>query len=363
MRVRGTQRGVRGWTRLRLPSLALSLLGVLSVSVSTVGPARADSIWQRALHGNREEEREVQAAIERVLLGLGDERDLLRVRVALITLSRGEIHDPRAIVLLVRLRREMGLMPASASEALLKEALLGDLSLTERGWAHFERAHLSLRTRDLKVARSYLDTALSFAWRSPHRAEVFVLRGFVHLRQGQDELALADFSEVARLYAPRRVSVEAHIGSAMAYVLRGDVDRAEAAARTAFLIEAGRASVSRLDPFWDLGLSPAEQRSARTLLLFGKAADLAPKNREAARLARQNACLLLRPSSTAADESALLGTESQEGRGEVPWGSQTLAALRSLWEDTCQLPLGEEQLPETEGRVPEPASEPTGKGT
>src|SRR5690606_18751100 len=104
----------------------------------------AQSIWEHAKQVPHDEEREVQAAIERVLLGYGDERDLLRVRVALITLSRGEVSDPRSIVWLVRLRREMGLMPAVVSERLLREALRSRLSATERGWAYLELSHLAL---------------------------------------------------------------------------------------------------------------------------------------------------------------------------------------------------------------------------
>jgi hypothetical protein len=147
-------------------------------------------------------------------------------------------------------------MPASISDSLLMSALSGELSLTERSWALFERAHLALRRKDLKTAQQHLGAALSLAWRSPHRAEVLLLRGFVHLREGHDERALSDFTAVTRLRAPRRIGVEAHIGQALVYVERGDAYQAEAEAKTAFLIEAGRASVSRLDPFWDLGRSP-----------------------------------------------------------------------------------------------------------
>jgi len=292
----------------------------------------AQSIWERAKQGPLDEEREVQAAIERVLLGYGDERDLLRVRVALITLSRGEVSDPRSIVWLVRLRREMGLMPAVVSERLLREALRSRLSATERGWAYLELSHLALRERNLDVALARLNDALAHCWQSAHRAEALVLRGFVRLRQSDEDTAILDFAAARALSAPRRVAVEAHLGLALSHAARGDGLRLAQEARSAYLVEASRATVSRLDPFWDLALGPLEQQAARAVLLWGKAEALSGTNAEAAELSRRNACLLVRRSPQAIEKSRLEGPALEEG---PVWGARAVAALLGLFGDAC----------------------------
>jgi hypothetical protein len=251
----------------------------------------------------------------------------------------------------------MGLMPAVVSDRLLSQALEGDLSYTERGWAHLERAHLALRAKKLEPARDQLGQSLWYAWRPDHRAEVFVLRGFVHLRDGQDELALADFGAARGLHAPRRVGVEAHLGRAFAFALRGDDHRLRQEAQAAYVIESGRATVSRLDPFWDLSLAPLEQQAARALLLWGKGEALGGSNSEAAHLARKTACRLLRRAPEKVEEMDF--PRAPEEEGSVPWGTLTVASLLSLWGEDCErvATLDSQQEAETVsegGAEPEP---------
>src|SRR5690606_3799120 len=103
-------------------------------------------------------------------------------------------------------------------------------------------------------------------------------------------------------------------------------------ARSAYLVEASRATVSRLDPFWDLALGPLEQQAARAVLLWGKAEALSGTNAEAAELSRRNACLLVRRSPQAIEKSRLEGPALEEG---PVWGARAVAALLGLFGDAC----------------------------
>src|SRR5690606_32816652 len=132
---------------------------------------RAETIWTRAKDSSRVEERLTRISVERVLLGSGDEHDLMRVRVGLITLSRGEIVDPRTVILLLRMRREMGLSQASRTDTMLQKARAGKLSLTEKAWAQLELAHHSLASQNLPEAINELSRGLSYSWRAEVRAE------------------------------------------------------------------------------------------------------------------------------------------------------------------------------------------------
>lgn len=296
----------------------------------------AETVWERAKWGARVEERQMRQSVEKVLLGVGDERDLLQVRVGLITLSRGEIQDPRTIVLLLRLRREMGLTPSKSTEALLERASRGELSLIERAWAQLELAHNHVSRRDLSGAQQALNAGLEVAWRAQVRAEISMLRGFVHLRSGRGQEAMDDFSAVAALTVSRRLIVQARIGQALAFALRGDPERLRDMAKQAFITEMTRATVSRLDPFWDLELTTLEHENARSLLLFGKAFVLEHEEPEIAYRARLGACSLLEPAHPKGHPSLKKGANGR------PWGAEIRGSLRAYFEETCRRPPPDE---------------------
>lgn len=300
--------------------LALSL-----VSTS----ASAETIWERAKYGDLTDEKQTRASVERVLLGTGDERDLFRVRVALITLSRGEITDPRTIVLLLRLRREMGLSTVARTPLLLDHALQGGLGSMERAWAELERAHFLSESGELDQAIAALSRGLDSAWRTSVRAETLVLRGLISTRRSDPEAALADFDEVVRMDSPRRLIVQAQVGRAFAYALRGDARRVSEQARRAFVTESTRATVSRLDPFWDLRLSSRESRGARALLHWGKAETLQLESPSEAHATRLQACSLVKWSGQQRHDPAEF---------EMPWGKAIVATLAALWQKQCLLP-------------------------
>lgn len=310
---------------------AFLLVSVISCWAPCV---QAETIWERARFGDRTEEKRMRASIENVLLGVGDERDLLQARVGLITLSRGEIQDPRTIVLLLRLRREMGLTTSRFSMDLLSRALKSELSLTERAFAQLELAHDHLSRGQLPAALEALDAGLLVAWRTQVRAETLILRGFLGLRLGNTENSLEDFRAVTELAASRRLIVQAHVGQAFAFALRGDARETAVFAKRAYVTEATRATVSRLDPFWDVKLSALEHESARALLLFGGAEVQSTLEPREAHEARAEACALLRSPDPERIEPS---KESADGALDAArtWGLSIKRALTTFYRDEC----------------------------
>lgn len=311
----------------------------LVMSITCLSPsAAAETIWERARSLDRTEEKRMRASIENVLLGVGDESDLLKARVGLITLSRGEIQDPRTIVLLLRLRREMGLTTSRFSTELLSQALKSDLSLSARAFAELELAHDHLSRGQTSAALAALDRGLEVAWRTQVRAETLILRGLLRLRLGNSDSSLEDFHAVTELEASRRLIVQAYIGQAFAFALRGDAQKTAAFARRAYVTEATRATVSRLDPFWDVKLSALEHESARALLLLGGADALGTREPREAHHARSEACALLRsPDPERLDPTPLESTGAAPAIDRT-WGVLIKRALAAFYRDECSRP-------------------------
>jgi tetratricopeptide (TPR) repeat protein len=213
-------------------------------------------------------------------------------------------------------------------------ALKDDLSLTERAWAQLELAHAHLSLRQLSEAKEALERGLSVAWRAQVRAETLILRGLLELRLGNSEDSLADFSEVTQLSASRRLIVQAYIGRAFAFALRGDAREVTANAKAAFVTEATRATVSRLDPFWDLQLDAAERDCARALLLLGRAEVHQGEDPREAQAARSQACRLLQPT-----ESRDLESTPTEETSAVPWGVEIKRSLSAFQREACSQPV------------------------
>lgn len=323
--------------------------GALCVALlTTCAPrgASAETIWERAKFGDRSEERRMRASIENVLLGMGDERDLLQARVGLITLSRGDIQDPRTVVLLLRMRRELGLSTSRSSKELLGQALKADLSLTERAWAELELGHSFLAQGELVRAQAALDRGLEVAWQTQVRAETLILRGLLGLRLGSTDRSLDDFSQVTELAASRRLLVQAYIGLGFAFALRGDAQEVRVYTRRAFVTEANRATVSRLDPFWDLQLSPIERDCARAFLLLGRAEGLSSEHPRAAHAARSEACSLLEPRESRKPESI-----PSSDSGERAWGKEIQRSLSGLYRQECALPAPFDLGPNQDGEA------------
>jgi hypothetical protein len=212
------------------------------------------------------DERETLGSIERVLLGEGEERDLLRVRVALINLSKGDIRDPRAVVLLMRLRRELLLSPGRHSQVQLQKAAEANLTETLRDWAYLEMGHLSLGEGRDQEALLYLGQAMAFAWRLDVRAEIMMFRAWINLRIGQIAEAEQEFSRLERSAPSARTRLQAKVGQALCAALAGERLEFERYSRQAQEIQSSRASVSGRSAFWDLELSASEQQAVEIVM-------------------------------------------------------------------------------------------------
>lgn len=239
---------------------------------SVLLPARsagAESIWERSSGSSTQDERESLAAIERVLLGRGEERDLLRVRVALITLAKGEIHNPRAVVLLMRLRRELMLSPGRLSRRQLEEAVKQPLVQTMRAWTYLELSHLVYNEGGDQEALAYLDRAITSAWRLDVRTEVMMFRAWIYLRLGKIAEAQTLFLTLQRTASSGRARLQAEVGQALCAAIAGEQLEFERHSRLAAEIQNTRATVSGRSPFWELELSPSERQAVQIVMDLG----------------------------------------------------------------------------------------------
>jgi hypothetical protein len=134
---------------------------------------------------------------------------------------------------------------------------------------------------------------------------------------------------VQMLNAPRRLLVQAHVGRALADAQRGDETSLRAEAMNAFIVESTRATVSRLDPFWDLGLSPQESSIARAVLRWGQAKAVENQDPGESYKALRAACSLLknRPDRVSVEELT---------PGQLPWGLEVEQTLASIWKADCE---------------------------
>lgn len=234
-------------------------------------PTFAETFWQRVRHKNAQSMEELIVSTEKVLWGLGDELDMFRVRTALVALSRGEIIDPRVVVLLHRLRRELRLSPGRNSTELLHQALTGRLAATYRAWAWIELSYVSISQSAPRRALLELDNALKSAWRVEDRAAIDVLAGWLLLGERRTSEAQERLSRLENRGAPRRLITQARVGQALTAVMNGDRELARSFAIRASSLQARRASVSGVDLFWELQLDESTQAAADLILIWGRA--------------------------------------------------------------------------------------------
>jgi|GEM_PF-2989169 len=255
-----------------------------------------ESVWQRAVRGTNSNKTLLLSSIEKALSGEADERELLRARVALTSLSRGRIVDPRVVLYLLRWRRELGYSPVQSSHMYLQEALGGALSHTEKAWAHLEIAHLSVHLQTNRQVENHLRLALKHAWREDVRAQVLVVRGWQRLQRNRPILAENDFLRVRGLECPQRLRVQATVGLAFVKTFHGDEISFHRSAFEASADNTRRSTVSGINMFWDLHLTPSSQKAARAVLLWGETwLAVSPKVRPGDLSKKLAVCALLRP--------------------------------------------------------------------
>jgi len=182
----------------------------------------APSVWQRTRLAGSAEERETLRAIERVLGGEGEELDLLRVRTAIVELMREQTKNPRTVVLLFHLRRQLGLGPPQGGLRRLSAAMSSKLSHYDRALGFYELARLRLdlywsepqpaEQELIQAGLSDLQRGLDEAWEPRLRAEMLTYRALTAFRLEDYSSARADLSLVAALATSSASLRDAYLG-------------------------------------------------------------------------------------------------------------------------------------------------------
>lgn len=192
----------------------------------------APSIWERTRWARSAEERETLRAIERVLGGEGEEFDLLRVRTAIVELMRAQIHNPRTVVLLFHLRRQLGLGPPQGGLRRLSAALSPKLSHYDRalGWYELARLRLDLywteprRSEQEFIQAGLIDLqrGLDEAWEPRLRAEILTYRALTAFRLEDYQSARADLALLAELAVSAASLRDAYLGLGLVDLMLGE---------------------------------------------------------------------------------------------------------------------------------------------
>jgi tetratricopeptide (TPR) repeat protein len=267
-------------------------VGVLLGAASFGAAAHGKDVWTRAARPRLARERDVLLAVERVLLGRGNDYDVHIAQSAAVEYLSGQrFEDVRIEVLLVRLRLEA----KWAYDAHLEKRALTTLSrplpasLKGRAWA--DAGALSALRGDGKTTGIRMNEALSWAWENAPRTEALLGRGYASMADGHAGDAARDFARAATLAPSLRWSAASMASFALAEARIGRRDEALRAARTALSLDARRTST--LEGMFD-GVSrvPAYDRYAVDALLWEARASVATEalDDEAAERAASEAC-------------------------------------------------------------------------
>lgn len=259
-----------------LPSYwALVLFGCL-LSAPSESAAR-EGLWQRTRSVQRGWQQEAWQAAERTLNGNSDEMDLLKVRTALVDLSRGTLFEPRAVLSLLELRRQLGLPAPANGEALLAEALAQPMSRYDRARAHLISAQMLLQQLELEThfperrqqeqrAAEQLEMATSLAWERHLRARVLIVRSLLALARGEPESCTQLAFSASRLVETHRQQIQVQAALALGHAALGRTSAATEAAVSIAQLEGRRREASGIDALAALPLSDAERSLSRDAL-------------------------------------------------------------------------------------------------
>lgn len=244
-------------------------------------PLRPGSVWRRAVPGGNREF-ELRAALDRAAAGYAEERDLLRIRTALVEAGRGQgPRDPGNVVLLVHFRVELALLgPAGASHVgprlarLLHEALQKTLPPELRALGFFELARLA-RADAVPGAELWIDQALEYVVDEQQRARLLFLRGLIRLEGARQDvlaapLAEEDFRAARELGGSARLGAACLLGTALGARLRGASSEADLAAKSATFVWDSVNSASGASLGAVLSLLPAEEEAFLAELARGR---------------------------------------------------------------------------------------------
>lgn len=301
------------------------------MSVGSSAPlARSSSgtIWERARNASSNDDHRVLLALERVLLGFGDDHDALASRAALLDYLRGRrFDDGRIELLLVRLRLDTSWAFDRRLEARLETSLeRPGLPPDLRGQGWLDWGNLAALRNDARAARFRFDQALQLLWEDGPRARALLGRGWAWLALGDARKAAEDFRLATNVADERRLVVAALWSLALACERGGLELEAARALRRAGELEQVRARASGRDVFDGVARQPDYEVHAVAALQWAYRADRADDagHFEAGLEAERQRC--------EAHERYL---QQAEPRGS-PWASLT----RDAW-TRCVAALGE----------------------
>ncbi len=243
--------------------VALVLCGVMLVVV----PANGRGLWEKTRSSSWVRERDVLGAVERVLMGLGSEHDVLTAEAALVDYTRGKVfEDVRIEILLVRLRLEARWTYDARLEKRLARTLQrpGPAEALGRGWLDW--AALGALRGDAAAAEARFESALALVWQPGPRAEGLLGRGYAHMALGRARAAASDFELASRTADTTRLVSAALWSLALAEARSGRPTVAERAGRSAFELEQRRARASGRDVFAGVARVPAYEVEAHAAL-------------------------------------------------------------------------------------------------
>lgn len=325
---------VFGLRRRFAPFLAFCVaLGATSGAVPVVA-STSGTIWDRARQAHGAGERRLLVALERVLLGLGDDHDALVSQTALLDYLRGRrFADGRIELLLARLRLDTSWAFDRRLEARLGSTLERRLppDLLGSGWLDW--GSLAALRGDAPAARFRFGQALRLLWEDGPRARALLGRGWAWLALGDARKAVDDFRLASGVADDRRLLVAALWSLALAYERSGQEGDAAHMVRRAGELERVRARASGRDPFDGVARQPTYEVHAIAALQWAFRAELADDARdfEGGLEAEQERCA-----------SLWRYLEQAEPEGS-PWASLT----RTVW-SRCVAAVGEKvrQAPE-----------------
>lgn len=259
--------------------------------------ASAATFWERVGQPSSESEEKLLGAVERLLLGKGDDHDAMSAHAALLDYLRGRrFQDGRIEVLLARLRLDTSWSHDRRLEGRLATTLQRPLPPDLLGMAWADWGSLAALRGDVAAARSRFEAAVERLWEQEPRAQALLGRGWARLAQGDARGASDDFLEAAGTANNLRIVAAALWSGALAQERAGREVDARRSLRRAGELERARASASGRDPFDGVARAPAYERHAVEALQHAFAAERARRGGdfEAARLAQEARCDALR---------------------------------------------------------------------
>ena len=233
-------------------------VALCALAVLLSAPTRADTVWDRAKHPNLQAETRVLRSLYRTLSGTGDALDQMTSRTAFVDLARGKQFESAAIVvLLLRLRRQLGLEPDPRSLHLLEPRDSSPLPKTVAALRDLEVAHVLLAWGRAAEAESHLTQALTLAWLPEVRSEVLLLRGWIRFDDGRLAAAEADFEAILSMDVGRRRLAVTLMSLACVKEDLGDLDEARKLLDRGDAVEKSRAQASGMSLFAGEGLHQA----------------------------------------------------------------------------------------------------------